>query len=209
MACPSERLSVENGNPRLHIAKAKEYLKRIGFTGHICYDSGRIIETEEPDHLEVFMGTGIGMKSPEIAYTRNIGTCQGIGFYNRNTKQGSLFHIPGAEESSVQWIKDVIDSQIKKLGEGLDAMFVSGLDTIDNESLKEIQTAREESIEYIDRHKSHFNKFETGLCEKLGEYISYFSLDAGTGIYRIEKEILSIEKLVRMDIETDIALGRK
>ncbi len=199
---PSITLKVKTNNPQEHFSAAVSYLKRIGINRKIDveYDPTNSFETEEPNHVEVFMGTGIEVASPQVAYTRNIGTCLGIGFYNPKTKKGSLSHIDGAEDSSVKNLADLLDKECDRLGEGINAHFVSGLATIDNKSLNEIFVARQKAEKLFTDYQQKLNKVEMTLCQKVGEYIKLFSLDAKTGLFTAEIDIVPHDRLVKMDI---------
>lgn len=178
---------------------ANKYLAKIHFAGNVGYDPSCSLETEEPHHIEVFMGTGAYIKSPGVAYTRDIGPCMGIGFYNPRRKMGSLFHIAGADDSSIQGLAKILDAEVTRLGSRLDVRFVSGLGTIDPEALAQINDSRQKAKELLGQYAQHFSNVGITLCEAVGEIIKYFSLNSKTGLYTITKDIIPYEKLVEMD----------
>ena len=178
---------------------ANRYLAKIQFVGNVGYDPTCSLETEEPHHIEVFMGTGAYVKTPGVAYSRDIGPCLGIGFYSHKKKRGSLFHIAGAEKSSIDELARVLDGEIKRIGNGLTVHFVSGRGAIDSESLAKISDARERVKELLFQYRQYFSDTATTLCDTVGEIIKYFSLDAKTGMYTVKKHTVPYEILVQID----------
>ena len=179
---------------------ATQYLKATGFAGFFRYDRERKIPTEEPNHIEIFMDTGARIASPEIAYTKSIGTCMGLSMYQPCTKQGALYHIGGSDSKSIDKFCEAVTREVNRLGQGIQAHFVSGLATIDEESLIEIMNSRIEGLRKLDSYPDKITSIEPIFCNAVGEYIALFSLDSNTGKIAIEKKQLSHEELNRVDI---------
>jgi len=197
----SATLKTRTNNPDEQLTIVVRHLQRLGLGGgiNIGYDPDNSFETEEPNHLEVFMGMGVRVLSPEVAYTRDIGTCLGIGLYSPKTKKGSLFHIAGAEDSSIRTLADILAEEVDRLRGHLNAHFVSGLAIIDDESQSEIYNARQEAEKLLVQYQERLNKVERTLCETVGETIEFFSLDTKTGLFTVKTDMIPHHVLVEMD----------
>ena len=132
------------------------------------------------------MGMAIQVSSPTTAYTKTVATCLGIGFYSSRTRQGALYHIAGAENSSMNALGMAVQIEVERLGSGIDVCFVSGMATIDPETQEEIRTAQAKSLEILDRQGNSFREVERHLCEP-EEHIDYFSLDCESGKFSVRK----------------------
>lgn len=152
--------------------------------------------TYSNNKLEVPMGAGVQSRAPSIIYTMTVATCLGLGFYQPATKEGSLHHIAGAEDSSVDVFREVVDNEVRRLESGLYVCFVSGLATIDPETQKEIRQARSKARKILGDNRSAFLQLNQHCCEIPGEYIKYFSLDCRDGRFTVRKGRYPRELLV-------------
>lgn len=198
---PSKKLKVRTKNPEEHISAATTYLKQIGIKGEfdIGYDPENSIETEEPGHTEVFMGTGAYASSPGVLYTQGLATCLGMGFYSPSRKEGSLFHIAGSGGSSVKMLESVVRTETERLGKGLIAHFASGLATTDEDALNDIQNARKRAEEIFSGYR--FQRLESTICVNPMEYVLILSLNTKSGTFKSKKATVTPEKLRELENE--------
>ena len=160
------------------------------------------------NRLEVPIGAGVQSRAPMIIYTKTVATCLGLGFYQPATKEGSLYHIAGAEDSSVDVLREVVNTEVRRLGSGLYVRFVSGLATIDPKTQKEIRQARSKARKILDDNRSVFTQVNQDCCEVPGEYIEYFSLDCRDGRFTVRKGVYPRELLAAAERLYDEGFSR-
>lgn len=153
--------------------------------------------------IEVPMGSGVQTAAPELVYTKNIGTCMGLCFYKRESKEGALYHIGGSEDWSVDVFGETVHSEVKRLESGIYVCFVSGFAAIDSESQRKIKQARARGMEILGEYGHAFSGVEKHFCMAPGQYISYFGLDCRTGRFDVKKMQLSKSAMIAMDREAD------
>lgn len=148
---------------------------------------------------ELSVGEGVRAISPSILVTENIGTCIGLGFYQPASGKGSLYHIAGSEEESLDAVSEIAEGEVARLGSGLYAVFAHGLSFVSSGGQKELREARKEALKRLRKHEHDFSEFDRYICEVSGQYISKLTLNLRDGTSFAKKRTLPAEVAARYE----------